>query len=105
MVAPHIASRIEYPNGFSGSGDARYISFFVPVAEDASIGQIPEIRGATMLAADNVINLVRETGAVLVNPAVFAAPAGSLGDDPAYAFAYVTDHCAGSDGRAPSPSA
>lgn len=87
-------------------GEVEYMrSSRQPALDDPlrGISQIAGIRGAGVLAAYDVINLMGKARAILVNPAVLAAVTGSFGDRPAPGFGDVMSHCSGFDGRAPLP--
>ncbi len=63
VILPAMNARMEEPNRFSGSGmECRHVRAFVPVAKDAAIRKIVQLRETTVFPADNVIDLVGETG-------------------------------------------
>ena len=72
--------------------DRRDIRTLVTIAEDAGVRQIADTRGAAVLAANDVIDLVRKTGAVLMQQAVFASSTGSLYDKKARRRIDITSH-------------
>ena len=81
MTVPLVPSRVEQGDGEPGVRvDCRSIAAFVPVAKDTCVGEVFERGISAMFAAENVIDLVRMSGIVFVDQAVFAAGVGAFGN-------------------------
>jgi hypothetical protein len=97
MICPSIAARVEQPDSFSRSWiDRSDITALITIAGDARIRQILEFGRAAMLTANHVVDLMRETGVVLVNQAVLAATSGAAGYIGSDLLANITRHAPGS---------
>ena len=57
-----------------------HVSTFVTITENARIRQIIESRRTSVLAADDMIDLVSKAGIVFMNAAVLATMSGPAGD-------------------------
>ena len=60
--------------------NGRGVAPFVPVAKDAGVGEVFERGIAAMFSAEDVIDLVRISGIVFVDQAVFAAEISAFGN-------------------------
>jgi len=72
--------------------DRRDIRTLVTIAQDAGVSQIADTRGAAVLAANDVIDLVRKASVVRMHQAIFAPSTGSLYDQQARRFIDITSH-------------
>ncbi len=93
---PCVPPRIEESDRTAGSIYGRNIRSFVPIAEETGVGKIVEGGGTSVLPADDVIDLMRETRTILVHQAVFATALCTFDDEPAGDVVYVMSHWRGS---------
>lgn len=77
VILPAMNAGMEKPNRVSCSGmERRHVRAFVPVAKYAAIRKIIELRETTVFPADDVINLVGETGPIFRIEAVLTTKLG-----------------------------
>lgn len=104
MISPAVASRIKESDGESRrSIDRSDIAPLVAIAENAGVCQIVEIGRAAVLAANDVIDLVRKTCVFFVEEAIFASIIRAAGYFGAKLLADLTGHAKGSGEPSPSP--
>lgn len=102
MICPLIATRIEQQDRISGRRiDRSDVAAFIAVAEDAGVCQVLKIGGTTVLAAHDVIDLMRKTDIVLVDKAVFATMSSAGGYARADLPSDVSGHARGSGELSP----
>lgn len=101
MLVPHVAPRIEKSDRIAGTIYGCDIGTFVPVAKDTGIGKIADARRASVLSANDAIDLVRKTSAVLIDQAVFTAPTYAFDDEATRGLIYIKSHWRGSVELAP----
>lgn len=77
---------------------------FVAITQDTRVDQIADIRRATVLSADDVIDLVWKAGILLTHQTVFATAARTLHHQEARILVSITSHWSGTAGRALLPS-
>ena len=92
VLVPRVLPGIEEPDRPAGLVSGCDIRPFVSIAEDTGVGQVADNRGAAVFPADNVIDLVRKAGTVLMHQAVFATSTGPLDDETARGVGYLTSH-------------
>jgi len=102
VLVPYVTPRIEKSNWLARAIYGCDIRAFVPVAKDTGIGKIADTRRASVLPANDVIDLVRKAAALLVYKTVFTTPARAFNDE-APRNLYLMSHWRGSVGPAPSP--
>jgi len=67
VLHPAILARVKETDEFScGPMDGCYIASLIPIAKITGKSQILRIARAAMFTTDNMIDLVRETGIILV---------------------------------------
>jgi hypothetical protein len=80
VVVPSVTSRIEEPCNLSCAPiNCSNVTPFVPIAHHTDIRQITGGRSSTVLATDNVINLMREASFQFMNEAILPALTRTLG--------------------------
>lgn len=81
MIAPVLTSRIKQPCHFTRVRvDGTQIASFAKVAQDARKSQVVQCCGTAVFLGDDMIDLMRRKGIVLVNQTVFTPVIGSFGD-------------------------
>ena len=84
---------MEKPDGLSsGRVECGNVAAFMTIAKNAGVGQILKRRYTAMLAADEVVNLMRKANVVFVNQALLASVAGAACDFLAELIADVIRH-------------
>ncbi len=79
VLAPHVFSRMEEPDGFSCIRvDARQVGTLVKIAARTGKGEIIWGVGTAMLERQNMLHMKRQHGVFLVHAAIFAARACPL---------------------------
>lgn len=79
MFLPSVAPRMEEPQCLSSVGPERgNIAPFIPIANNAGISQVFLHRRPAVLATEDVVDLVRKAGIILMDEAIFTAMAGPL---------------------------
>ena len=81
------------------------VASLVVIATGTGPLEVCWLRGAAVLAADDVVHLAASKGVVLVDEAVFADVKGAFGDLPPEVFAHITGHEPKAGGHGPSPAA
>ena len=80
MVRPAVAAGVKEPNGLSRMWiDRSHVAPLVSIADYASVRQVVGGGCAAVLAADDVVDLVREAGIIFTDEAVLASPTGTPG--------------------------
>jgi len=102
VLVPYVTPRIEKSNWLASAIYGCDIRAFVPVAKDTGIGKIADTRRASVLPANDVIDLVRKTSAVLMYQAVFTASSCAFDDEAPRGLVYIKSHWRESVGPAPS---
>lgn len=93
MIGPIVTARVKKSNGPSCARiDRRNITPLVAVTENAGICQVVALRRAAMLAANDMINLVRKTCVVLVDKAILATIVRAVSYCGTQLIADVTGH-------------
>ena len=83
VLVPEVPAGIEETDHPPGTINRRDVRSFVPIAKHTSEGQVANARGAAVLPADNMIDLVRKAADLFVHKTVFATAARSLDYPPA----------------------
>ena len=92
MLVPGVSPRIEEPDHPAGTVKGCDVGPLVTITEHTGVGQIGYTRGAAVLAADDMINLVRKADAILVHQTIFASSTGTLDHKLARGVFYLTSH-------------
>ena len=83
VLVPYVTPGIEKSNWLASGIYGCDIRALLPVAKDTGIGKIADARRASVLSANDAIDLVRKTSAVLIDQAVFTAPGCTFNDEAA----------------------
>ena len=93
MIGPAVTPRVKAPDSLSGTGINRgNVAPLVPIAQNASVRQVVQGGGASVLAADDMVDLMRETGVIFMDEAVFATVVCAVGDFGSQSLADFTGH-------------
>ena len=93
MVGPSIVPGMEQREHLARSRvEGSYVGALVPVAKHAGIGQVVSCGGAAVLAAYDVVELVREAGVIIVDKAVFTTVIGAASNFGSDDVANFTGH-------------
>jgi hypothetical protein len=93
VIGPPIPPGMKQPHYVAGAPpDGSHIGSLAPVADHAGVSQILKNRETSMLAADNVVELKRESCVLFVNQAILTAVSRSPGNLNSQRFADITGH-------------
>ena len=95
MFVPFVpAGMEERDERVRGGVDGASIASFPKVASDASVGEVGRVRQASVLAAEDVIDLVGHVRVVFVDQAVLTPVVGALGHELPQACGDITRQAA-----------
>jgi hypothetical protein len=101
MLIPNVPPGIEESDGTARNVHGCDIGAFVPITEDTGVGKVAGAGGTTVFSADDVIDLMREAGAIFMHQAVFAPSVCAFDNKTARGLIYLMSHWRESAGRGP----
>ena len=105
-MVPAVRAWVEEPDELRRIADeCAEVASLVVIPTGAGPREVGWLRGAAVLAADDVVHLAAPKGVVLVDDAIFADVIGAFGDLPPELLTHITGHEPEAGGRGPWPAA